>query len=90
MPLYSVEFSRTQSFITQVEAESLGEARAKAEQMSRSDVLCCHADDDDLELDGVFPIDEHGDPIDEPESTRLGGDELVHCITESSNYTEHA
>jgi hypothetical protein len=84
MPLYSIEFSREAFYRIEVEAESLADARAKAEQMTRFEIAAAHDFDGEFELDGVYPIDDEGNQIDEPPaepmSTRLGGDELMHNL----------
>lgn len=84
MPLYSIEFSREVFYRVEVEADSIAEARAKAEQMTGPQIAGCHDYDGDFSLDGVFPIDDEGNPLEDPEpappSVRLGGDELMHNL----------
>jgi hypothetical protein len=84
MPLYSLEFTRTRYYRIEVEADSLGAARARAESTPTTEILGGHDFDAEIQLDEVYAINEDGERIDEPEpapeSTRLGGDEIMHNL----------
>jgi hypothetical protein len=83
MARYSLEFSRISYFREDVEANSLAEAKAIAEQMSAGQVRGCHDYDGDFEFEGAFPIDDEGNHLEEPElPLRVGPDEIAAAWTE--------
>jgi hypothetical protein len=87
MPLYSLEWIRSRYYRIEVEAESLADARAKAEAMPVLEILGAHDCDGEIEVDGVHLIDEDGNPIEEvgpfDHPLRVGADEIAAAWNET-------